>query len=83
MDPATIESAIAVATSIVQAIIQIAPAVQQGIASSQPYIEALTGLITGTNATQAELDILLATVNAASAQFQQSLPADPGNTTET
>jgi len=80
MNPVTIESAVAAATSIVQAIIAVAPAIEQGIASSKPFIDAITGLITGTNVTQAQLDTLLAAANIASAQFQQALPADDGST---
>jgi hypothetical protein len=59
----------------------VAPAIEQGVASSAPYVEAITGLITGTNATQTQLDALSATANAASAQFQQPLPADDATTT--
>jgi hypothetical protein len=81
MDPATIEAAISAATSIVEAIVNVAPAIEKGIASSEPYIAAITGLITGTNATQAQIDALLATVNTASQQFQQPLPPDDGTTT--
>ena len=81
MDAAAIEAAVSAATAIVEAIIKVAPAIEQGIASSEPYVAAITGLITGTNATQAQLDSLLATANIASSQFQQPLPADDGSTT--
>lgn len=81
MDPATIEAAIAAATSIVDAIVKVAPAIEQGIASSAPYAQAIAGLMTGTGATQAQIDTLLASVNAASADFETPLPADDGTTT--
>lgn len=81
MDAATIEAAISAATAIVDAIIKVAPAIEQGIASSEPYVQAITGLITGSNATQAQVDALLAQVNVASQQFQQPLPLDDGTTT--
>ncbi len=81
MDPATIEAAAAAATAIVDAIVKVAPAIEQGIASSAPFVNAITGLITGSNATQAQIDALLASANLASQQFQQPLPPDTGDTT--
>lgn len=81
MDPATIEAAIAAATSIVNAIVKVAPAIEQGIVSSEPYAQAIAGLMTGTNATQAQIDTLLTSVNAASADFETPLPQDDGTTT--
>lgn len=81
MDAATIEAGIAVAEAIVDAIVKMAPAIEQGVVSSVPYVQAIAGLIQGTNATQAQIDGLLASVNAASAQFQTPLPPDDGTTT--
>lgn len=78
MDPVAITNA---ATAFITAILQAAPAIERGIASSAPYVQAIEGLITGSNATQALVDSLLSTANAASAQFQQPLPADDGSTT--
>lgn len=83
MNPVTIEAAISVATSIVDAIIKLAPAIEQGIASSTPFVQAISGLITGTNATQAQIDALLAAANVASAQFETDLPPDVDGSTET
>jgi len=80
MDAATIEAAAAAATAIVEAIVKIAPAIEQGIASAAPFVSAITGLITGANATQAQIDALLSTANLSSAQFQQPLPPDDGST---
>ncbi len=81
MDAATIEGAIAIAEAIVSAIVKEAPAISQGIASSLPYVQAIAGMIQGTNATQDQIDTLLASANIASAQFQQPLPPDDGSTT--
>lgn len=81
MNPVTVEAAISVATSIVDAIVKLAPAIEQGIASSTPFIQAISGLITGTNATQAQVDALLAAANVASTQFELPLPPDDGSTT--
>jgi hypothetical protein len=80
MDLTTIEGAIALAQTIVGAIIANAPAIEADITASEPYVAALAGLIKGTNATQAEIDSLLALANSASATVQQPLPADDGTT---
>ena len=74
-------AALSLAVSIVEAIIKVAPAVEQGVVSSLPYAQAISGLIQGSNATQAEIDSLLAQANIQSQQFDQPLPADDGTTT--
>ena len=81
MDAATIEGAVAIASAIVNALIKAAPAIEQGIASSAPYVQAIAGMIQGTNATEEQIDTLLASANISSAQFQQPLPPDDGTTT--
>lgn len=81
MDLTTIEGALALAEAIVDAIVKEAPVITQGIVSSEPYVQAIAGLIKGTNATQDQIDALLATANIASAQFQTPLPPDDGTTT--
>lgn len=81
MDAATIEGAIAIAEAIVDAIIKEAPAIEQGVVSSIPYVQAIAGMIQGTNATQDQIDSLLASANIASTQFQTPLPPDDGTTT--
>lgn len=73
MNIAEIEAIIATVTTIVNEIIKAAPAVEQGIATAQPFIEALAGLITGTNVTQEQLDAAVAKVDALSAEFQEPL----------
>ena len=78
MDPTV---ALNLATSIVEAIIKIAPLVEQGVIDSLPYAQAIAGMIQGTNATQAQIDSLLAMANAASASFDTPLPPDDGPTT--
>jgi hypothetical protein len=74
-------AALTLAVSIVDAIIKVAPAVEQGIVDSLPYAQAIAGLIKGTNATQAEIDQLLAAANIESDQFDTPLPPDDGTTT--
>ena len=74
-------AAIELSMTIVEAIIKIAPSVEQGIVSSLPYAQAIAGLIQGTNATQEQINNLLATVNIASGEFQRPLPVDDGTTT--
>lgn len=81
VDIATVEAGIALAEKIVDGLIAIAPAVQKGVVSTEPYIAALAGMITGTNATQAQIDALLAQLKTDSADFQTPLPADDGSTT--
>lgn len=74
-------AAIALAEAIVEAIVKVAPSIEQGIVSSIPYVQAIAGLVQGTNATQDQIDALLASANIASTQFQAPLPPDDGSTT--
>lgn len=70
-----IASALVLAEQIVAALIKIAPAVEQGVVSTEPYISALAGMLTGGNATQDQVDALLAQLETDSADFQTALPA--------
>lgn len=81
IDLATIEGAVALAESIVSTIITMAPAIEKGIASSAPYVQAIAGMIQGTNATPAQIQSLLSAANISSAQFDTPLPPDDGTTT--
>ncbi len=76
-----IEAGLAVAEAIVSAIVKVAPAIEQGVISSVPYIQAIGGLIAGSNATSAQIDAVLAQINAASDEFLKPLPPDDGSTT--
>lgn len=76
-----VENALVVAEAIVNGLVKIAPAVTQGIASAEPYIKALGGLLTGSNATQESVDELLTQLQADSAEFQKPLAPDDGTTT--
>ena len=69
-------AAMALAEQIVTVIIKVAPAVEQGIVDIGPYVSALGGMLTGTNATQAQVDALLAQLDKDSADFQTPLPPD-------
>jgi hypothetical protein len=71
-----IVAALAVAEQVVTAIIKIAPAVEQGIVDTGPYISALGGMLTGSNATQAQIDALLTQLDKDSADFQTAMPPD-------
>jgi hypothetical protein len=73
MDPVAIATAV---TTILEEVIKVAPLIEQGIATAEPYAQALIGLIEGTNVTQEQLDAAVANVQALSAQFQQPLPPD-------
>ena len=77
----TVEDAIPVAEAIINEIVKIAPAISQGIADATPYVQALAGLLSGSNATQQDIDDLLTQLQADSARFQQPLPPDDGTTT--
>lgn len=70
-----VASALVLAEQIVAALIKIAPAVEQGVVSTEPYIAALAGMLTGGNATQEQVDALLAQLETDSADFQTPLPA--------
>jgi hypothetical protein len=78
---AEIQAGVAVAEAIVSAIIKAAPAIQKGVVSSLPYVQAIAGLVQGTNATQEQIDATLAQINAATDEFLQPLPPDDGTTT--
>jgi hypothetical protein len=69
-------SALALSVSIVDAILKIAPLVEQGVVDSMPYAQAIAGIIKGSNATQEQIDSLLAMANSESSQFQQPLPPE-------
>lgn len=81
MDPTTIEGALTLATAIVNAIVAEAPAIEADITASEPYVAALAGMFKGTNATQDQIDSLMALANVASATVQTPLPPDDGTTT--
>lgn len=66
--------ALTLAEQIVSAIIKIAPSVEKGVADTAPYVQALAGMLTGSNATQAQVDALLVQLDADSADFQTPLP---------
>ena len=78
---ADIEAGVASAEAIVSAIVKVAPAIQQGVVSSLPYVQAIAGLIQGTNATQEQIDATLAQINVATDEFLKPLPTDDGSTT--
>ena len=80
MDLTTIEGAITLAESIVTAIVQVAPQIEQGVVSAEPYVQAIAGMVQGTNATLPQIQALLAAANISSAQFETPLPADDGTT---
>lgn len=66
--------ALTIAEQIVTAVIKIAPAVEQGVVSTEPYVQALAGMLTGSNATQAQVDALLVQLQSDSDDFQTPLP---------
>jgi hypothetical protein len=78
---ADVTAGLAIAEAIVNAIVKAAPAIEQGVMSSVPYVQAVAGLIQGTNATQQQIDDTLAAINAASDVFDRPLPPDDGTTT--
>lgn len=78
---AEIEAGLAVAEAIVGAIVKAAPAIEQGVVSSLPYVQAIAGLVGGSNATSEQIDAVLAQINAASNEFLEALPPDDGSTT--
>ncbi|MBY0382559.1 MAG: hypothetical protein K2W78_11630 [Xanthobacteraceae bacterium] len=78
---ADVEAGIAVAEAIVSAIVKVAPAIEEGILSSVPYVQAIAGLIQGANATREQIDATLSQINAATDAFLKELPPDDGSTT--
>ncbi|GAB1716610.1 MAG: hypothetical protein NTAFB05_16520 [Nitrobacter sp.] len=78
---AEIEAGLAAAEAIVSAIVKAAPAIEQGVISSIPYVQAIAGLIGGSNATSDEIDAVLERINAAADAFLNPLPPDDGSTT--
>jgi hypothetical protein len=78
---AEIEAGLAVAEAIVSAIVKVAPAIEQGVVSSIPYVHAIAGLIGGSNATPEQIDAVLTRINAAADEFSNPLSPDDGSTT--
>jgi hypothetical protein len=78
---AEIEAGIAVASQIIDIIVKVAPKIEQGIVSAQPYAEAIAGMITGKNATIDTINAMQAQLESDSADFQTPLPPDDGSTT--
>jgi hypothetical protein len=78
-----IPTALSLAEQIVMALIKLAPAIEQGVISEVPYVQAIAGLITGSNATMDSINVLLAQLEADSATFQSALPPEvPGGPTD-
>lgn len=80
MDPASIEAVAATVEAIISAAIRAAPAIERGVATAAPYVDALVGLVSGNEVTQADLDAAVASVKAQSDRFQEPLPPDDGTT---
>lgn len=76
-----VTAGIAIAQAIIAAIVKAAPAITQGAVSSAPYVNAIAGLIAGSNATPEQIDAALAQINAATDAFLEPLPSDDGTTT--
>jgi hypothetical protein len=81
VNAAEIGAGVAAAEAIVSALVRVAPAIERGVVSSIPYVQAIAGLIGGTNATPEEIDAVLARINAATDEFLSPLPPDDGSTT--
>jgi hypothetical protein len=81
MDPTTIAGAVQLATTIVNAIVVNAPAIEADVSASIPYVNAIAGMIQGTNATMESIQALLASADIATDDFLKPLPADDGTTT--
>lgn len=78
---ADVSAGLAAAEAIVNAIIKVAPAIERGVVSSIPYVQAIAGLIGGKNATAEEIDAVLVRINAEVDLFLKPLPPDDGSTT--
>lgn len=78
MDPATIGS---IALSLVNAIAQNAPAIIADVTASKPYVDAIVGMASGSNATIDQVKALLAAADVSADDFLMPLPPDDGTTT--
>lgn len=74
----TVEQALAIAQAVVEIVVKAAPAIEKGVISAAPYVQAIGGMLTGSNATQEQVDALLAQLEADSADFQTPLPPEEG-----
>lgn len=74
----TVEQALAVAQAVVEIVVKAAPAIEKGVISAAPYVSAIAGMLTGSNATQEQIDALLAQLEIDSADFQTPLPPEDG-----
>jgi hypothetical protein len=76
-------TALTFAEQIVAGLIKLAPAIEQGIVSEVPYVQAIAGMINGSNATVDSINVLLAQLETDSATFQTPLPPEvPGGPTD-
>lgn len=76
-----IEAGLALAEQIVNIIVKVAPKIQAGVISAEPYVEAIGGMISGKNATLDTINALQKQLEVDSADFQTPLPPDDGTTT--
>lgn len=81
VDVATIEAGIVLAEQIVNALVKAAPAIEAGVINMEPYVKAIGGMLVGGNATQEQIDALLAQLESDSSDFDADLPPDDGTTT--
>lgn len=78
MDPTTIITTIA---TVINEAVTLGPTVVKAVEDARPFAQLIYGLFTGSNVTQAQVDDLLAQLDALSAQLQAPLPDDDGTTT--
>lgn len=71
-----VAAALVLAEQIVAGIVKAAPAIQAGVVSTRPYVSALAGMITGSNATPEQVDALMAQLEIDSADFEKPLAPD-------
>lgn len=76
MNPAILTTAL----EIVEGIIKMAPAIQQGVASAAPYVTALVQLLEGSQVTPQQLDAAVMQIRRLSDEIQKPLPPDDGTT---
>ncbi len=77
MDTAQILAAIA---AVIKTAVDLTPTIISAVEDATPFARAIYGLVVkGTNATQADVDAMLAEVNALNDDLQRPLPPDDGS----
>lgn len=81
MDPVAVATVIETIAKVINEAVILGPTVIKAVEDAKPFAQVIYGLFTGTNVTQAQVDDLLAQLDALADQLEAPLPEDDGTTT--